>query len=100
MLQNGTYRRCIMIPSVVRGEDHLVEQQEIIERARTGDPAAFAALTLRYQEMALGYALSILRDFHLAQDVTQEALFAAHRSLHTLEDAARFPAWLRGIVRF
>ncbi len=50
--------------------------------------------------MALGYALTIVHDFHLAQDVTQEALFIAYRRLSTLEDADRFPAWLRGIVRF
>lgn len=50
--------------------------------------------------MALGYALSMLRDFHLAQDVTQESLLVAYRNLAALEDETRFPAWLRGIVRF
>lgn len=72
----------------------------MVEDAREGDQAAFTALALHYQEMALGYALSILGDFHLAQDATQEALFAAYRGMRSLEDPARFPAWLRGIVRF
>ena len=76
------------------------EQKELVERARAGDSHAFSLLAQQYQEMALGYALAILHDFHLAQDVTQEALLVAHRSLATLQDPARFPAWLRGIVRF
>lgn len=57
-------------------------------------------LAQHYGEMAFGYALAILHDFHLAQDVTQEALFAAYTGLSTLDDTAKFPAWLRGIVRF
>ncbi len=77
-----------------------MDQQVLVEGARDGDQAAFTSLVQRYQEMALGYALAILGDFHLAQDVTQEALFAAYRGIQSLEDPARFPAWLRGIVRF
>lgn len=63
------------------------------------DPAAFTALAERYQEMAFGYALATLHDFHLAQDVTQESLYIAYCNLATLRDARAFPAWLRGIVR-
>jgi RNA polymerase sigma factor (sigma-70 family) len=75
-------------------------QQVLVTRARTGDQAAFATLIECYQAMALGYALSILGDYQLAQDATQEALLAAYHGLPSLEDDARFPAWLRGIVRF
>jgi RNA polymerase sigma factor (sigma-70 family) len=77
-----------------------VDQQVLVAGAREGDQVAFTALVQRYQEMALGYALAILGDFHLAQDVTQAALFAAYRGIQSLEDPVRFPAWLRGIVRF
>jgi RNA polymerase sigma factor (sigma-70 family) len=77
-----------------------VDQQQLVVRARTGDRAAFTALAQRNREMVLGYALALVGDFHVAEDVTQEALFAAYRGLPTLEDPARFPAWLRGIVRF
>ena len=77
-----------------------VDQQVLVEGAREGDHAAFTALAQRYQAMALGYALTILGDYQLAQDATQEALFAAYRGIASLQDSARFPAWLRGIVRF
>jgi RNA polymerase sigma factor (sigma-70 family) len=78
----------------------VIERRDLVERARGGDRIAFALLAQQYQEMALGYALAILHDFHLAQDVTQESLFAAYRGLATLQDTGKFSAWLRGIVRF
>lgn len=70
-----------------RGDNRevMVDQQTLLEDARKGNQAAFTALAQRYQEMALGYALAILGDFHLAQDATQEALFAAYRGMRSLE---------------
>src|SRR4051794_15761008 len=73
--------------------------EESIERATQGDVASFTELVGRYQGMAFGYALSLLRDFHLAQDATQEAFVAAYFGLATLDDPGKFPSWLRGIVR-
>src|SRR3954453_14868333 len=73
--------------------------EECIERATQGDVAALTELVGRYQGMAFGYALSLLRDFHLAQDATQEAFVAAYFGLATLDDPGKFPSWLRGIVR-
>jgi len=65
----------------------------------TDAPDSFEGLIRRYQDMAFGYALSLLRDYHLAQDATQEALFIAYMNLSTLRERAAFPGWLRGIVR-
>lgn len=69
-----------------------------VERARRGDAASFEELLSRYQQMAFAYALSLLRDYYLAQDATQEALFIAYLNLANLNDPAAFPGWLRGIV--
>jgi len=59
---------------------------------------SFEGLIRRYQDMAFGYALSLLRDYHLAQDATQEALFIAYVNLPKLREPKAFPGWLRGIV--
>jgi len=67
-------------------------------QSETGAPDSFEGLIRRYQDMAFGYALSLLRDYHLAQDATQEALFIAYMNLPTLRERAAFPGWLRGIV--
>src|SRR5205823_4230434 len=52
-----------------------------------------------YQNLAFGCALSLLGDFHLAEDVTQEAFVTAYFNLAQLRDPAAFPGWLRQLVR-
>jgi RNA polymerase sigma factor (sigma-70 family) len=73
--------------------------EELVGRAREGDLEAFAEVTRRFQQMAFGYALALLRDLHQAEDVVQEAFVAAWFGLRTLADPAAFPGWFRGIVR-
>jgi RNA polymerase sigma factor (sigma-70 family) len=48
--------------------------------------------------MAVGYAYSVLGDFHLAEDAAQEAFFDAYRHLGDLREPVAFPSWLRRIV--
>jgi RNA polymerase sigma factor (sigma-70 family) len=48
--------------------------------------------------MAYGCAYSVLGDFHLAQDVAQEAFLAAYRELPNLRQPKAFPGWFRQIV--
>jgi RNA polymerase sigma factor (sigma-70 family) len=48
--------------------------------------------------MAVGYAYSILGDFHLAEDAAQDAFVQAYLDLSTLREARAFPSWLRRIV--
>ncbi|HEU5196680.1 MAG TPA: sigma-70 family RNA polymerase sigma factor [Methylomirabilota bacterium] len=75
-----------------------MELSALVGRAREGDVAAFTALVGRFQHLAFGYALGLVRDFALAEDVAQEAFVAAWASLPKLETPAAFPGWLRGIV--
>ncbi len=45
----------------------------LITQARAGDREAFGRVVRLFQDMAYGYAYSILGDFHRAQDAAQEA---------------------------
>src|SRR5262245_44526868 len=74
-------------------------ESQIVRRAADGDVEAFTELVVRYQNLAYGYAWSILGDAHASQDATQEAFLAAFRNLRSLNDPGAFPGWLRGIVR-
>jgi RNA polymerase sigma factor (sigma-70 family) len=76
-----------------------MDLEELVERSRGGDLDAFAEVTRRFQQMAFGYALALLRDLPQAEDVVQEAFVAAWFGLSTLADPAAFPGWFRGIVR-
>lgn len=75
-----------------------MELAVLVEKARAGDRAAFTTLVGRFQHLAFGYALTLVRDFARAEDVAQEAFVAAWTSLPRLETPAAFPGWLRGIV--
>lgn len=66
--------------------------------AQMGDVDAFGAIVREFQDMAVGYAFSILGSFELAEDAAQEAFLQAYRDLHTLREPQAFPAWLRRLV--
>ncbi len=72
---------------------------EMVERARDGEHEAFRDLVLRFQDMAVGYAYSLLGDFHLAEDAAQEAFIAVRFELKSLRTPTAFVPWLRTVVR-
>jgi RNA polymerase sigma factor (sigma-70 family) len=71
---------------------------EVVERVQSGEPERFSELVLSFQDMAVGYAYSILGDFPLAEDAAQEAFLDAYRHLGELREPLAFPRWLRRIV--
>lgn len=72
---------------------------DTVERAQSGEREAFRNLVLRFQDMAVGYAFSLLKDFHLAEDAAQEALVAVFFELKSLRSPSAFVPWLRTVVR-
>lgn len=73
-------------------------RQDLVGKAQAGNTAAFEALIGRYKNMAFGCALSRLGDFHLADDIVQEASISAYYSLPSLAQPSAFGAWFRTIV--
>lgn len=69
-----------------------------IEAAQAGEPKATRNLVLRFQDVAMAYALSLLGDYHLAEDAAQESLVTMVRNLGQLREPAAFMGWLRTIV--
>jgi RNA polymerase sigma factor, sigma-70 family len=72
---------------------------ELVRRARIGDASAFGSLVEAFQDMAVGYAYSILGNRQEAEDAAQEAFLHAFRSLGSLADPLAFPAWFKRIVQ-
>lgn len=69
-----------------------------IRRAQAGQKEALRSLVLRFQDLAVGYAFSLLGDYHLAEDAAQEALVAMIRNIGQLREPVAFVGWLRTIV--
>jgi RNA polymerase sigma factor (sigma-70 family) len=70
----------------------------LLARTQAGDLDAFGEVVARFQDMALGYAYSILGSFEDAQDAVQEAFIAAYGHLGDLRERERFAGWFRRIV--
>ena len=69
-----------------------------LDCARAERHEAFSKIVERFQDMAFGYAYSVLGDFYLAEDVAQEAFITAWQRLHQLQQPDAFPGWFRRIV--
>jgi RNA polymerase sigma-70 factor (ECF subfamily) len=80
---------------VGRGEE--TEEDEAVERARSGDQDAYAFLVARYSALAHRTAY-LLGAGHEAEDVTQEAFVKAYRALDTFRGGSAFRPWLLRIV--
>ncbi len=72
--------------------------KSLIKKAQDGDLEAFGRIAWRFQDMAVGYAYSILGDFHLAEDAAQEAFIETYRCLSKINNPDTFPGWFRKIV--
>lgn len=72
--------------------------KELIRKTICGDAEAFGKIVCRYQDMAVGYAYSIIGDFHYAQDAAQEAFILAYLNIRKLKESNAFGSWLRRIV--
>lgn len=72
---------------------------ELEQRARAGDAEAFEELSARYYGVLLRIARRALPDYHLAQDLTQEALLRAFTKVTRLRPEIPFVAWVARIVR-
>lgn len=70
----------------------------LIERLRLRDTSAFEPFIKKTESLGFRLAYQILGDYHLAQDVLQEAYLVVFRKIHTLKDPGAFRSWFCRIV--
>ncbi len=66
----------------------------LIRRILAGDEPAFAELVKKYQKPVHALAWRKLGDFHIAEEITQDAFLKVYQRLHTLKDPRQFSGWL------
>lgn len=74
------------------------EDGKIVSKCLNGEPEAFGFLVDRYKESVYAFAYSKLRNFHDAEDVTQEVFLKAYQKLRTLRRWDSFHAWIYSIA--
>lgn len=77
---------------------HRMTDAELVFRCLEGDADSFGELVERYQNAVYATAYYYVGRYGAAEDVAQEALWAAYRSLGQLNDKDRFGEWLKGIT--
>ena len=78
---------------VTAGDDSL-DDVELVERARDGQPAAYAQLVRKYEHRVFNTCWRICGHHEDARDVTQEAFIKAYENLHTFRRQSAFYTWL------
>jgi RNA polymerase sigma-70 factor (ECF subfamily) len=71
----------------------------LITSAQRGDADAFASLVDQLRGLVTGLCFSEMGDWDAAEDCAQEVFVRMYHRLKSLRDPARFPAWLRTVVR-
>lgn len=70
----------------------------LLQRARSGDDEAFAALFQQHAQGLWKTALSVMHDEDQAADMMQETAVKAWRSLPSFDGASALPTWLTRIL--
>ena len=71
---------------------------ELIQRVLTGDENAFSTLVRKYQKPVHALVWRKIGDFHIAEEITQDAFLKAYKELATLKKPHRFAHWLSVIA--
>lgn len=74
------------------------EDELLARRAAAGDAMAFGILVQRYRDRLYRLAMRMMHDPDDAEEVVQEALLNAYRSLPSFRADAKFGTWLHQIV--
>ena len=74
------------------------EDVELIQRVLGGDENAFAILVRKYQKPVHALVWRKVGDFHIAEEITQDAFLTAYKELATLKKPYRFARWLSVIA--
>ena len=71
---------------------------ELIQRVLAGDDNAFSTLVKKYQKPVHALVWRKIGDFHIAEEITQDAFLKAYKELATLKKQHRFARWLSVIA--
>ena len=73
--------------------------EELVGLSLAGETGAFGELARRYRPAIVALASRYVGRNAAAEDVAQDALLLAYRSLGSLRNASRFAAWLHAVAR-
>ncbi len=76
----------------------MINEQEVVRRARAGDQRAFEELVFAYEKKIYHMSLRYTGNEHDAMDVTQEVFLRVFRFFSQFQEESRFSTWLYRIA--
>ncbi len=77
----------------------MARERELLAGVAQGDESSFRQLYEEYSTRIFRYALTLLRNKHLAEEVTQETMITVWKKASTYSAKSRVSTWVLGIAR-
>lgn len=74
------------------------DSRSLLELARAGDPGAFGMICRAHETRLLRHAMGLCGNVSLAEELAQDTLVEAWKSLHRYNGKCRFFTWLSAIL--
>jgi RNA polymerase sigma-70 factor (ECF subfamily) len=71
---------------------------DAVARAQDGDHEAFSEIYSRHKKRVFSICMRIVRDFALAEDLTQETFLQVHRKITSFRGDSDFTTWLHRLA--
>ena len=75
-----------------------MEEQKLVELAKTGDRQALAQLVKNNEQTVYNFSFKVCRDRDKAEHIMQETFFSMIKSLHQFDGNSKLSTWLYRIV--
>ena len=75
------------------------DEEELIERCRSGDDTAFGDLVDRYKNLVYGLIYRMIADRSAVDDLAQDVFLKVHRGIPYFRGEARLSTWIFRIVQ-
>jgi RNA polymerase sigma-70 factor (ECF subfamily) len=82
----------------IRGIERVTSDEQIVERALSGDAEAFGEIVSRWERRIFALAYGMLGREEEARDATQETFLSAFRNLRGFRGEAKVSSWLHRIA--
>src|ERR1700722_5799300 len=86
-----------MVPESARTEIRR-SKHDTICRAQAGDENAFTEIYKEHRKRVFAICMKMVRDFSLAEDLTQDAFVQLHRNLASFRGDSAFTTWLHRLT--
>lgn len=84
---------------ILPAETQMDGSEDLIERVRSGDDAAFQQIYQQHHRFILGFLYAMVGEIGLAEELAQETFVQAFTSIGKMRNEARISTWLGGIAK-